>query len=440
MKRTTLFTGAILTLGLAVFAGPISLPLHAQGGTWTTKAAMPSPRWQSAAGKINGVLYVAAGYNGGHLTPVSAYTVATDTWTSKNPKPFSQTASAYGVVGGILYAAGGTNCCVEVNTVTAYDPVTDTWTTKASMPTTRQAAAGAVINGRLYVVGGLNSGGSLSTLEVYDPTTDSWSTKASMPTARSHLAAAVVNGVLYAVGGANAGVFSNTVEAYDPATNTWTTKAAMPTARAYLSAAVVNNVLYAVGGLDATNSLANAEAYKPASNSWTTVTPMPTARAGLEAVAVDGVLYAIGGFTNPFTGAGTGAVEAFTPSLIVVSGFESPLSMLVPEGDSVPLPDHAFKKGRTLPLRLQMSRDGTPLTDADAAPSIVGLARIGDPPLDLSTLDLDAGQSNDSGVYFRFEDGSWIYNLSTQGLAAGTYTITIELPDGQRYTAGFVLR
>jgi N-acetylneuraminic acid mutarotase len=439
MKCLSLFTTAILTLSLAVFAGPVGLHLHAQGGTWATKASMPNPRWQSAAGEINGVLYVAAGYNGGHLTPVSAYTVATDTWATKNPKPFSQTASASGVVGGILYAAGGTNCCVEVNTFTAYDPVTDTWTTKASMPTTRQGAAGVVINGLFYVVGGVNSGGPLSTLEVYDPVTNSWSTKASMPTARSHLAAAVVNDVLYAIGGFNSGVVLNTVEAYDSATNTWTSKAPMPTARWILSAAVVNDVLYAVGGLDATSSLATAEAYKPASNSWTTVTSMPTARAGLEAVAVDGVLYAIGGFTAGGT-IGLGAVEAFTPSSIAVSGLEAPLASLVPEGDSVPLPDHAFKRGRTLPLKVQMSQDGTPLADADSAPRIVGLVRIGDPPLDLTTIDLDAGQANDSGMLFRFEDGSWVYNLSTKGLATGTYTLTVEMPDGQRYSAGFVLR
>jgi hypothetical protein len=51
-----------------------------------------------------------------------------------------------------------------------------------------------------------------------------------------------------------------------------------------------------------------------------------------------------------------------------------------------------------------------------------------------------AGQANDSGVLFRYSDGTWIYNLSTTGLAPGTYTLTLEMPDGQRYNAGFVLR
>ncbi|MGH9788390.1 MAG: LamG-like jellyroll fold domain-containing protein, partial [Candidatus Acidiferrales bacterium] len=125
---------------------------------------------------------------------------------------------------------------------------------------------------------------------------------------------------------------------------------------------------------------------------------------------------------------------------VAVVGLQPPLLPLVPEGDAVPLPDKAFKRGRTLPLKLELFCGSTELTDADvAAPVIAGLVRDGD-ALDVETLDLDSGTANDSGLAFRYSDGNWVYNLSTSGLSAGTYTLTIEMPDGLRYSAAFVLR
>ena len=125
---------------------------------------------------------------------------------------------------------------------------------------------------------------------------------------------------------------------------------------------------------------------------------------------------------------------------IEAEGLKPPLADLVPEGLPVAMPGNAFKQGRTLPLRLGLSRDGVALSNADVSPpQIVALIRNGE-ALDLATMDLDAGQANDNGTLFRFSDGNWVYNLSTQGLSAGTYIITIQMPDGRRWNAGFVLR
>lgn len=55
-------------------------------------------------------------------------------------------------------------------------------------------------------------------------------------------------------------------------------------------------------------------------------------------------------------------------------------------------------------------------------------------------LDEDASKAHDNVVLIRYADGAWVYNLSTAGLAPGTYTLTIEMPDGRRFNAGFVLR
>jgi hypothetical protein len=123
-----------------------------------------------------------------------------------------------------------------------------------------------------------------------------------------------------------------------------------------------------------------------------------------------------------------------------VTGLLPPLEPLVPWSDPVLIPDKAFKHGRTLPLKLQLSCGTTALTDADvAAPRIVSLVREGD-AIDLETIDPDAGAANDNGLMLRYSAPNWIYNLSTQGLTTGTYVVTIETPDGLRYSAAFVLR
>ncbi len=126
--------------------------------------------------------------------------------------------------------------------------------------------------------------------------------------------------------------------------------------------------------------------------------------------------------------------------VVKVVGLEPPLAALVPEGSSPILPGNAFKQGRTLPLKLKLLCCQTVLTDANVAPPfIVSLVSNG-APINLTVVDVDAGQANDNGNLFRLSLPDWVYNLSTRNLAAGTYTITIQMPDGQRFSGGFVLK
>ena len=285
---------------------------------WATNSAMPTPRWASAAGAINGVIYLAGGYvPGSHLQTVQAYDTTTNTWVNKNNKPAVQTNTAYGVIDGILYTAGGTNSSVEITSLYAYAPTTDTWTSKASMPgVARQNSGGAVSNGLFYVMGGFSLGNPTNLNYAYNPASNTWSNAlAPMPTPRTGLAVAAVNGTLYAIGGYIAGGgFTTTVEAYDPVSNTWTTKAAMPTARADFDVAVVNGIIYAIGGTDYTTQFATVEAYDPATNSWITQPSMSTARIALETAVVNNVIYAIGGYNNFPGGVALGANESWTPA------------------------------------------------------------------------------------------------------------------------------
>ena len=91
--------------------------------------------------------------------------------------PTARIQSAAGVIDGVLYVVGGLDSASisDLATVEAYDPVTNTWSTMDPMPAARAMPASAVINGRLYVAGGYiyddngDFGGSVSTLEVFTP-------------------------------------------------------------------------------------------------------------------------------------------------------------------------------------------------------------------------------------------------------------------------------
>jgi probable HAF family extracellular repeat protein len=125
---------------------------------------------------------------------------------------------------------------------------------------------------------------------------------------------------------------------------------------------------------------------------------------------------------------------------VEADGLLPPLAALVPEGWTPPLPKSSFNPGRTLPLKLRLLSDGRLLTPSDVdPPKIVGLAKDA-AAIPLTTLDLDSSAANDNGVMFRYADGLWVYNLGTKGWSAGTYTITLLLPDGDLVGAGFVLR
>jgi N-acetylneuraminic acid mutarotase len=148
-------------------------------GSWrTTLAPMPTARVDPAAGVVNGVLYVVGGFAwdaigrtiSGHFATVEAYDPATNSWTTVSPMPTARSGSAAGVINGILYVVGGWNDSGGIlATVEAYDPVTDTWSTMDPMPTARNALGAGVIDGRLYVPGGGGYAGTLAMLEVFTP-------------------------------------------------------------------------------------------------------------------------------------------------------------------------------------------------------------------------------------------------------------------------------
>src|SRR5947199_9852261 len=133
--------------------------------TWATKAPMPTARMSLTVAVANGVLYAVGGAirppePGIAVATVEAYDPLTDTWTSKAAMPTPRVAAAGGVVNDIIYVAGGLGVSTSsgsfLSTVEAYEPIANAWTTMAPMPTARAYFSVGVVSGRLYAVGGVN--------------------------------------------------------------------------------------------------------------------------------------------------------------------------------------------------------------------------------------------------------------------------------------------
>ena len=380
---------------------------------WTTKASMPTARYDFSAAAINGKIYAMGGYgvSYSYLNTVEEYDPVTNQWTTKASMPTARYGLAAAAINGKIYALGGYSYG-NLSTVQEYDPVTNQWTTKASMPTARYGLAAAAINGKIYALGGYGASYSyLNTVEEYDPVTNQWTTKASMPTARQYLAAAAINGKIYALGGYN-GSYLSTVQEYDPVTNQWTTKASMPTARQYLAVAAINGKIYALGGYNG-SYLSTVQEYDPVANQWTTKASMPTARQYLAAAAINGKIYALGGYNassylNTVEEYATPLISNFIvssplhldnnvpPSCVINSGFTAKQS------DSIKIRFTLSDAEKdSLSLNCQYSLNGTAWNPA----TIIGLPVKQDSLHYIDTLtwlsNMDMPNTSKDTVYFR---------------------------------------
>jgi len=322
MKKTIPIV-LVLALGLA------SVSLAAEG-TWTTRADMPTVRWDLSTCVVDGKIYAIGGaspvYQASRI--VEAYDPATDTWSTKSEMPTARQGLSTSVVNGKIYAIGGGSAYSSAyasaktfSTVEEYDPATDAWTTKSEMPTARGFHDASVVDGRIYIIGGTssipNSGTAILAVEVYEPATDTWTRKANIPARRDAGSTSVVNGKIYAFGGYSNG---RRAHEYDPVADTWTRKADMPTWRVGVSTSVVEGRIYAIGGHPGYSpypGIAIVDVYDPATDTWTTAPDMPTGRFDPRTSVVDGKIYTIGGMAR-WIGTALGTVEEYDPYPFVV--------------------------------------------------------------------------------------------------------------------------
>jgi hypothetical protein len=307
-------------------------------GIWTTKASVPTAKYNLGTAALNGNVYSIGGsyWNESSnsrtfLSEVNVYNPDTNAWTLAGKLPTALEGPATTTLNGKIYIFGGNTSGGILKAVQEYDPVTNSWTARADMPTARSYAEAVAVNGKIYVIGGANTG-ALSNVEVFDPISNTWTAKANMPTARRQFTLAVVKNKIFACGGYGA-TFLNTVEMYDPDTNNWIVKANMPNARA-AHGVIVNDMIYVVGGTNQWTSnsaipLAVVEQYDSITNTWSTMANMPTARFYEGVAVLNNIIYAIGGCVGGTLGdAYVKTVEAFMPPL------STPINLTAIAGDS----------------------------------------------------------------------------------------------------------
>lgn len=127
-------------------------------------------------------------------------------------------------------------------------------------------------------------------------------------------------------------------------------------------------------------------------------------------------------------------------------GLLEPLAKLVPSGDAVPFPATSFPPGNPLALQLRMWCGIRELHDTDVdTPQIVGISEQTRGPLDLTQLVIN----NDTGTndpFFRIVptdakiEGPWVFNLRTDQLGTGLFTVTIRIAGRKDYVSGFELK
>jgi N-acetylneuraminic acid mutarotase len=281
-------------------------------GFWTTRADMPTARWELSTCVVDGKIYAIGGAGPIYqaLGTVEVYDPANDTWTTMSEMPTARQGLSTSVVNGKIYAIGGGAFSTfrfdgaEIySTVEEYDPATDAWTTKSDMPTARGWHSANVVDGKIYLLGGSRAGEAsanhVRAVGVYDPATDIWTEKGDMPWSKGAGFSSVVDGKIYVFGGYGGFRSFWRVDEYDPATDTWTEKGEMPTARIGLSTSALDGKIYVLGGYvpGVPHYLGDAtvDVYDPATDTWKTAPDMPTGRFGPRSSVVDGKIYVIGG-------------------------------------------------------------------------------------------------------------------------------------------------
>jgi hypothetical protein len=159
-----------------------------------------------------------------------------------------------------------------------------------------------------------------------------------------------------------------------------------------------------------------------------TINPTTGAFSWTPTAAQAGQTYA---FAVRVTDNGPGQLYAEQPVAIGAahtwSGFLQPINQ---SGSSV------FNLGRTVPVKFQLTGASAGITNAVAR---LYVAKVTDSVVGTEEA---AGSTSaaTAGNLFRYSDGQYIFNLSTDGLSAGTYQLRVDMGDGALRTVTISLR
>jgi N-acetylneuraminic acid mutarotase len=299
----------------AAFAGTAALA-QTQTGTWAKSTPLPRALDEMQAVTVNGKIYLVGGawddrsegklverYTDGFMTE---FDPQTNQWRERSRGPEGLTHQGIAVLNGKIYLAGGFaggHHTMPSASVFSYDPATDKWQTLAPLSDVRGGIALAAVGGMIHAIGGRIMGemGTIPIHEVYNPATNSWHKAAPQPTSRDHAGIFVVDGKIHLIGGrlGEASENSGLHDVYDPATDSWKPAAPMPTPRSSVAFAEYRGLLFLAGGeCRMGKTYDQVEAYDPKADRWITFPALPGPRHGFAAAAAGDKLFFMGGSTR----------------------------------------------------------------------------------------------------------------------------------------------
>ncbi|KAJ4772114.1 Kelch-like protein 12 [Rhynchospora pubera] len=241
------------------------------------------------------VIYLVGGNNGTKFLPdFDSFSPSLDVLTPLRSMSSPKSYVAVAALDGIIYVAGGYDGS-WFDTVECYDRTKDEWTLQPSLTCEKGCHSGVSVDGKIYVLGGKNFSDYFSKVDMLDPLLGKWIDYIPMLEQRSTFGAAALNGAIYAVGGYDGTKYLSTGERLDMREPYWKKIPDMKTIRGCHSLAVLNDKLYAVGGYDGETAISSVESYDLRMMRWVMEEPMKCARGYLATAVVGTSLYAIGG-------------------------------------------------------------------------------------------------------------------------------------------------
>lgn len=257
---------------------------------WNDLANSSYERLESQSAKVNGKLYVLAGFvaNLKITDATEIYDPVSNSWSEGAPMPIAVTHMGTAVAGNEIWIVAGfvgNHPGTATNKVQVYNTQTNSWRYGPNLPAARGSGTAVYNKGKIHFFGGLLPDRKTDVGEHYvldlANQNQGWQPAAPLPNPRNHLSSASVDGIVYAIGGQyghDAGVDDrNNLDAYNPATNSWTRKANLPSERSHFEPGTIvhNGKIIIAGGRRGNYFFDDITQYDPATNIWTELCKLP---------------------------------------------------------------------------------------------------------------------------------------------------------------------
>lgn len=232
---------------------------------------------------------------------VDFYDPASDSWTSGPPLPVPLHHTAAGVLDGRLYVVGGylDPQWTPVAEVHSLGPGETAWRSEPPLSGPRGALAVASLPGALVAIGGVGSG-EMRRTEILESGASAWQPGADLSTEREHLAATGAGERAFAIAGRVGSLESNrdSVESMGLTDSDWTDEPKLNHTRGGIGAASPAGRPCVAGGEEPLGkTIAEIECFED--GRWVVVARLEVPRHGLAVVANGNRLHVIGGGPKP---------------------------------------------------------------------------------------------------------------------------------------------